>query len=194
MPGSTAAPSAFSPNVQNWTPRRPSDGRMTSGGGGKLAGMAGFLNAQVWSDFFGQLDRCCTDALATVQFQLRGEERDPARRQRRLRSIRYDGDRDVVELSAGGDEDVGPTVRYFIRSPRRITVEEVPDGSRILIEDGARGVTSIAIAEPEEDHGSHLATELGRRFSRDLPAPPGPGGRSLVGRLTMRRHAGARSG
>jgi hypothetical protein len=156
--------------------------------------MTGFLNTQVWSDFFGQLDRCCTDALATVQFHLRGEERNPARRQRRLRSIRYDGDRDVVELSAGGVEDVGPAVRYFIRSPRRITVEEAPAGSRILIEDGARGVTAIAIEEAAEETGSNLAVELGRRFSRDLPVPPGPGGRSLVGRLTMRRHAGARPG
>lgn len=167
---------------------------MPSAAGAKLAGMAGFLNAQVWSDFFGQLDRCCTDALATVQFQLRGEERDPARRQRRLRSIRYDGERDTVELSAGGEEEAGPAVRYFIRSPRRITVEEAPTGSRILIEDGARGVTSIAIEEPEETGGSNLAVQLGRRFSRDLPAPPDAAERSLVGRLAMRRHAGARSG
>jgi hypothetical protein len=168
---------------------------MPAAGGGKLVGMAGLLNAQVWSEFFGQLDRCCTDALATVQFQIRGEEeRNASKRQRRLRSIRYDGDRDVVELSAGGKEDLGPAVRYFIRSPRRITVEEVPDGSRILIEDRAHGVTAIAIEEPEDHDGSNVAAQLGRRFTRDLQASPGPGGRSLVGRLTMRRHAGARSG
>jgi hypothetical protein len=167
---------------------------MPSATGARLRTMAGFLNTQVWSDFFGQLDRCCTDALATVQFQLRGEERNPARKQRRLRSIRYDGQRDVVELSAGGGEEVGPAVRYFIRRPRRITVEEAPAGSRILIEDGARGVTAIAIEAPEEHAEGNLAVQLGRRFSRDLPAPPGSAGRSLVGRLTMRRQAGARSG
>ena len=149
--------------------------------------MAGFLNSQVWSEFFGQLDRCCTDALATVQFQLRGEERNPAKRRRRLRSIRYDGERDVVELCAGGGEDVGPAVRYFIRSPRRITVEEVPDGSRILIEDGARGVTAIAIEEADERDGANPAVQLGRRLSRDLQASPDPGGRSLVGRLLRHR-------
>ncbi len=110
---------------------------------------------------------------------------------RRLRAIRYDAHRDVVELSAGGDGDLAPAVRYFIRSPRRITVEEMPDGSRILIEDGAQGVTEIAIDESDERRGSRVATELGRRFSRDLPASPAPAGRSLVGRLAMRRHAGA---
>jgi hypothetical protein len=173
----------------------PSDGSMPSAAGAKLAGMAGLLNAQVWSEFFGQLDRCCTDALATVQFQTRGEEeRNPSKRQRRLRSIRYDGERDVVELSAGGGEDVGPAVRYFIRSPRRITVEEVSAGSRILIEDRAHGVTAIALEESRDRDGSNVAVELGRRFTRDPQASPGSQGRSLVGRLTMRRHAGARSG
>lgn len=168
---------------------------MTAAAAAKLVGMAGLLNAQVWSEFFGQLDRCCTDALATVQFQIRGEEeRNPSNRRRRLRSIHYDGDRDVVELSAGGGEDLGPAVRYFIRSPRRITVEEVPAGSRIAIEDRAHGVTAIAIEVPAEGDGSNLAVQLGRRFTRDPQASPGPGGRSLVGRLTMRRHADARSG
>ncbi len=167
---------------------------MPSGMGAKLRGMSGFLNAQVWSEFFGQLDRCCSDALATVQFQLRGEARNPARTQRRLRSIRYDGERDAVELCAGGGEDRGPAVRYFIRSPRRISIEEVYGGSRILIEDRARGVTAIAIAQDTEQEGANPAVQLSRRFSRDLQSPSDPAARSLVSRLTTRRHADARSG
>ena len=153
--------------------------------------MAPFLNSEVWSEFFRQLERSCADAMATVEFNARGRERQPSSKPRRLRAIRYDAHRDVVELSAGGDGDLAPAVRYFIRSPRRITVEEIPDGSRILIEDGAQGVTEIAIDESDERHGSRVATELGRRFSRDLPASPAPAGRSLVDRLAMRRHAGA---
>jgi hypothetical protein len=153
--------------------------------------MAPFLNSEVWSEFFRQLERSCADAMATVDFNARGRERQPSSKPRRLRAIRYDAHRDVVELSAGGDGDLAPAVRYFIRSPRRITVEEIPDGSRILIEDGAQGVTEIAIDESDEGRGSRVATELGRRFTRDLPASPAPGGRSLVGRLAMRRHAGA---
>ena len=167
---------------------------MPSASRATLVGMSGSINAEVWGEFFGLLDRCCTDALATVQFQLREQERNPARTQRRLRSIRYDGERDAVELSAGGGEDRGPAVRYFIRSPRRITVEEIPGGSRILIEDRARGVTAIAIDERGEPDGADLAAQLSQRFTRDPKAPADQMGRSLVSRLTARRHADARSG
>ncbi|HUH81497.1 MAG TPA: hypothetical protein VLZ06_09235 [Solirubrobacteraceae bacterium] len=156
--------------------------------------MAGLLNAEVWSEFFHQLERCCTDALATVQFQTRGQERHSSHRRRPLRAIRYDGRRDVVELSAGGEGDLAPAVRYFIRSPRRITVEEAPAGSRILIEDGAQGVTEIAIEEPDAQQASRVAVELGQRFTRERPGAPAPGVRSIVGRLAMRRDAGARAG
>ena len=153
--------------------------------------MAPFLNSEVWSEFFRQLERSCADAMATVEFHARGRERQPSSKPRRLRAIRYDSRRDVVELSAGGDGELAPAVRYFIRSPRRVTVEEIPDGSRILIEDGAQGVTEIAIAEPDPQQASKVARELGRRFSRDLPASPAPAGRSIVDRLAMRRHASA---
>ncbi|HTY96192.1 MAG TPA: hypothetical protein VMB91_04075 [Solirubrobacteraceae bacterium] len=153
--------------------------------------MAPFLNSEVWSEFFRQLERSCADAMATVEFNARGRERQPASKPRRLRAIRYDARRDVVELSAGGDVDLAPAVRYFIRSPRRVTVEEIAAGSRILIEDGAQGVTEIAIDGSSEQQASRAATELGRRFSRDLPASPAPSGRSIVDRLAMRRHANA---
>ena len=166
---------------------------MPSAAGARLVLMAGFLDAQVWTEFFNQLERCCADALATVEFQTRGEERHPSRRQRRLRSIRYDGSRDAVELSAGGEGELAPAVRYFIRSPRRITVEEVPGGSRILIEDGAHGVTAIAIEEPAEQQAGRVARELGRRVIPERPAASGSGGRSIVDRLAMRRGAGART-
>ncbi len=167
---------------------------MPSAAGATLAVMVGLIKSEVWEEFFGALDRCCTDALATVQFQLREHERNPARRQRRLRSIRYDGERDAVELCAGGDEDRGPAVRVFIRSPRRISVEEVYGGSRIMIEDRAHGMTAIAIDQDTEHEGAGAAAQLNRRFSRELPAEPDPGARSIVARLTMRRHADARSG
>jgi len=163
---------------------------MPSAARATLWAMVGLINAEVWGEFFGALDRCCTDALATVQFQLREQEPNPAKRQRRLRSIRYDGERDAVELCAGGGEDRGPAVRYFIRSPRRIAVEAVSGGSRILIEDRAHGVTAIALAQD----GANPATQITRRFSRDLQTPPEPAARSIVSRLTMRRHADARSG
>jgi hypothetical protein len=153
--------------------------------------MAGFLHSEVWSEFFHQLERCCADSMATVDFQARGGERQASRKRRRLRAIRYDGGRDVVELSAGGEGDLGPAVRYFIRSPRRITVEEASDGSRILIEDGSHGVTEIAIEEPDEQQATKVAKELGRRFAHDLPGSPAPAGRSIVDRLAMRRHASA---
>jgi hypothetical protein len=153
--------------------------------------MAPFLNSEIWSEFFRQLERCCSDALATVEFQARDRSKQSPTKPRPLRSIRYDARRDVVELSAGGERELAPSVRYFIRSPRRITVEEIAGGSRILIEDGAQGVTEIAIEEPGEQHASRAARELGRRFSRDLPGTPAPAGRSIVGRLAMRRHAGA---
>ena len=151
--------------------------------------MVGLIDSEVWGEFFGALDRCCTDALATVHFQLREQEGNPSRRQRRLRSIHYDGERDAVELCAGGVDDRGPAVRYFIRSPRRISVEEVFGGSRIMIEDRAHGITAIAI----EQEGAGSAAQLSRRFSRDLAAEPDPAARSIVARLTMRRHADARS-
>ena len=153
--------------------------------------MAGFLHSEVWSEFFGQLERCCADSMATVDFQARGGERQPSTKRRRLRAIRYDAGRDVVELSAGGEGDLGPAVRYFIRRPRRITVEEASGGSRILIEDGSQGVTEIAIDEAGERQASRVARELGRRFTRDLPVSPAPAGRSFVDRLAMRRHASA---
>jgi hypothetical protein len=156
--------------------------------------MVGLIDGEVWGEFFRALDQCCTDALATVQFQLREQERSPARRQRRLRSIRYDDERDAVELCAGGGEDRSPAVRYFIRSPRQISVEEVYGGSRILIEDRARGMTAIAIDQDGQREGVDSAAHLSRRFSRDLQAEPDPGARSIVARLTMRRHADARSG
>ncbi len=155
--------------------------------------MVGLINSEVWGEFFGALDQCCTDAPATVHFQLREQERNPSRRQRRLRSIHYDGERDTVELCAGGGEDRGPAVRYFIRSPRRISVEAVYGGSRILIEDRAHGITAIAIAPDSRQEGAGSAAQLSRRFSHDLPADPDPAARSIVARLTTRRHADARS-
>ncbi len=167
---------------------------MPSASNATLRVMVGLINAEVWGEFFGALDRCCTDALATVQFQLREQERNPSKRQRRLRSIRYDGERDAIELCAGGGEDRGPAVRYFIRSPRRIAVEAVSGGSRILIEDRAHGVTAIAIDQDGDRDGADSAAQLSRRFSRDLQAAPDPAARSIVSRLTMRRHVDARSG
>ncbi|HTQ67888.1 MAG TPA: hypothetical protein VMI13_04295 [Solirubrobacteraceae bacterium] len=155
--------------------------------------MAGKLNSEVWSEFFHQLQRCCADALATVQFHTPGEERRRAQRRRPLRAIRYDARRDVVELSAGGEGDLAPAIRYFIRSPRRITVEEVAEGSRILIEDGTQGVTEIAIEEPDEQQASRVARELGRRLIPERQGSPA-GARSIVARLSTRRDAGARAG
>ncbi len=105
------------------------------------------LHADAWADYFSAVRRECAQVLASVTLRLDSSDRNGASTavERALRSIRYDPNRDVLELSVGGFADRGPALRYFISVPRQVVVQESPEETVILIEDARGERTAIAL-------------------------------------------------
>jgi hypothetical protein len=110
----------------------------------------------VWADYFRSIELHHRHVLVTVTplpDRLDGEDHG-APVGRRLRSIRYDPERDIVELGVGGGAQRGPALRYFIAAPRLILVEPAGDTTEIVIE-GAHGErTAIGLRHIARQRGA----------------------------------------
>jgi hypothetical protein len=116
--------------------------------------MGQLLHTEVWPGFFRGIELAGEDRLATVSvLDGEGQPHRVSSPARALRAIRYDADRDVLELGVGGRCSCGPELRYFITSPRRIIVDDSSSESRILIEDGRQALTAIALVPKERLEG-----------------------------------------
>lgn len=109
------------------------------------------LDADAWVDYFKSI--CAQDdhLLATVRLlpKRKGvEEGGPALEAKALTAIRYDRERDVLQVGVGGTRE-RPAVRYFIRGPRRIVVEESHDRREIVVDDSSRMRTAISVREAQ---------------------------------------------
>jgi hypothetical protein len=164
-----------------------------------------FLHADRWAEYFRGVPLDRGRVLAIVA-------RDPhsgnllrvarAATDSTLRAIRYDPDRDVVELGVGGAVGLGPALRYSISAPRRIVVEESPQATRILIEDAAGMRTTIALSrmsvtrDPSPDPmpmgfalglPSQPDRPIGERTARRSVCPQSRPGAACARRTQLRR-------
>jgi hypothetical protein len=128
------------------------------------------LPSDAWSDYFRGIPRECGQVLAMVTLQTPRSGRDgvAATIERTLRAIRYDPRRDVLELSVGGAGGRGPSLRYFVSTPRQIVVEESPRCTEILIEDAGGQLTTIALRRTSLAPGPAL-DPLPMGFAADPP-------------------------
>jgi hypothetical protein len=61
-----------------------------------------------------------------------------------LRAMRYERERDMLEIATGGTP-TQPALRYFITRPRRILIEESEGAREIVVEDSHRRRTAISV-------------------------------------------------
>lgn len=104
------------------------------------------IDVGAWGRFFESIGAAEDPLLVSVSL-LRGSAEDaPAQRpkERPLRAIRYDSERDVLQLAVGGTVR-RPELRYFISGPRRILVEESVDQQMIVVEDSTQARTAISM-------------------------------------------------
>ena len=103
------------------------------------------LDTDAWTAYFASID-VDRGALASVSL-LSGRGRGGgghSPQSRTLRGIRYDRDHDLLQVGVGGTAQ-RPALRYFIRAPRRIVVEESADGREIAVYDAERAWTAITV-------------------------------------------------
>jgi hypothetical protein len=102
------------------------------------------LEPQQWHVYFSSIDPSGARVLATVGLLSEYRSRD-ADLPRPLRTIGYDPDEDVLEVSLGGAASHRPALRYFISAPRAIFVTEARHEKRIMAHDGSGAQTLICL-------------------------------------------------
>ncbi len=100
------------------------------------------LDVGDWVDYFSSLQVNCERWLACVELgsptakEERPDPRSPSRPfGRPLRTIGYDPHADELEIAVGGGVSQRPSLRYFVSSPRAITVEEFDHTRAVLVDD-----------------------------------------------------------
>jgi hypothetical protein len=118
------------------------------------------LDVDAWGRFFDSIGTAGGPPLVTVML-LRGrggaEECDREPEGRPLRDIRYESERNVLQIAVGGTARE-PELRYFIAGPRRIVVEDSDDERTIVVDDASRARTAISMRGPADRRG--LSAEL----------------------------------
>jgi len=100
------------------------------------------LRAEGWPEYFRGLARGCEGVLVTVEVVGECERLDRRHvRKRRLRTIGYRPQEDVLELAVDGCTS-GGAQRYFIPAPRRIQFHQAGAGAELHVYD-ARGTRSL---------------------------------------------------
>ena len=108
--------------------------------------------AEAWAAYFRTIrpeDDELLVSVALMSADRRGEHlsRTPWRR---LRMIRYDPAREVLEVGLGGQLGHGPPLRCFISAPRRIVVEQLDGRTHIEVADASGRRTAIGLRRASE--------------------------------------------
>jgi hypothetical protein len=115
--------------------------------GSRAAAVSGGLEAARWSEYLESLSLTGDHLGATVVLPAaNGNGDEPARP---LHAIRYDADRDEIELAVG--IGIGPraALRCFLSAPRSIHIEEL-EGTKVLrVQDANEQLTVIHISRRE---------------------------------------------
>jgi hypothetical protein len=98
-------------------------------------------------DYFESIGAHDGPLLASVRLlpsRANPETRGALPRAQALRAMRYERERDVLEIATGGTP-TNPALRYFITGPRRILIEESEGTREIVVEDSTRRRTAISV-------------------------------------------------
>jgi hypothetical protein len=132
------------------------DAGVSTNGSRAAAVMSGGLEAARWSEYLESLSLSGDHHGATVVLPAaNGSGDEPARP---LHAIRYDADRDEIELAVG--IGIGPraALRYFLSAPRSIHIDEL-DGAKVLrVQDVNGQVTVVHISRRDVAHSRSSAT------------------------------------
>jgi hypothetical protein len=116
------------------------------------------LDSDAWMDYFESIAAHDGPLLASVRLlPSRGGPGSPetAPRTQALRAMRYQRERDVLEVATGGTP-THPALRYFISGPRRILIEESEAAREIVVEDSTRRRTAISVRTVARPAGTPL--------------------------------------
>ena len=105
------------------------------------------LESDAWMDYFESIGAHEGPLLASVRLlPSRGNPgtRGVIPRAQALRAMRYERERNVLEIATGGTP-TQPALRYFITGPRRILIEESEGAREIVVEDSTRMLTAISV-------------------------------------------------
>jgi hypothetical protein len=105
------------------------------------------LEVDAWGRFFDSIGVAGSAPLVTVTLvRSRGGKEEGAREPegRPLRAIRYESERNLLQIAVGGTARE-PELRYFITEPRRIVVEDSGDERTIVVDDASRARTAISM-------------------------------------------------
>lgn len=109
------------------------------------------LEAEGWAAYFGAIRPDDEELLVSVALLSADRRSDVSRTPwRRLRMIRYDPARDVLEVGLGGQRGHGPPLRCFISAPRRIVIEQLDGRTRIEVADASGRRTAIGLRRASE--------------------------------------------
>ena len=106
------------------------------------------LRSEEWAEYLNAFSGRCSGSPTRVAIEApadgRGRDQLPGRRL--LHAIDYDELRDMLEVSVGNGDPGRAALRFFIASPRTITVAEDDREHALLIDDssGLRTVVSCA--------------------------------------------------
>ncbi len=136
-----------------------------------------------WPSFFGSI-ACGRDhlvaAVALLHDGAAEQTGHAASRGDRLRSIGYDGERDLLELAVGGIARAA-ALRYFIRSPQRVSVDQRARQLTIVVRDASGARTVIRIERAAVLAGGVSRVPAGT--AAQLSLAPRPAGRPRLPRF-----------
>jgi hypothetical protein len=107
-----------------------------------MAGKTVTLHAEDWVGYFESIALHSDRWLASVALGWERANGDGTSSPRPLRTVAYDPHDDELEVAVGGEPARSPTLRYFVPSPRAITIEEF-DHTRAVMVDDSRGLRTL---------------------------------------------------
>jgi hypothetical protein len=119
------------------------------------------LDNDTWTEYFDSINvrserlrAAVTLARVPLSPARAGRRQQLDARGGRLEAIRYNRPQDEIEVEIRSRADEGSSVRYFVPSPRSVTVEDSPLTKLICITDCAGLRTMVSIASFERELGA----------------------------------------